>query len=323
MKQNDAVATRTRAHPASDDGARRRTHMNVRHLEIFWAVMHSGSQHDAARLLGLSQPAVSKLLRYTESRIGVPLFRRSRGRLHPTPEGEVFFHAVDDIFSRLDSAERLARDLQRHLTGQLTIASIASFSTSLVPEALGAFVQRHPLLRVGLKVLTPGDVIERVANSQVDIGLTFGPVDSAIIDTHELCKVPLVCAVPFGHRLAAKTAITPADLKGERLISATERPHWAKLFEQAFATAGCSPNVTFECTQSDLAFAMAAANAGIALMPPVPISQPAQNRVAIRPFRPEIRIGVLALTQKNRPLSQTITLMIAQLRDAAGRIAWC
>jgi DNA-binding transcriptional LysR family regulator len=311
------------AHQAADPGARRHTHMNVRHLEIFWAVMHSGSQHEAAKLLGLSQPAVSKLLRYTESRIGVPLFRRSKGRLHPTPEGEVFFQAIDDIFSRLDSAERLARDLQRHLTGRLTIASIASFSASLIPDALGAFVQRHPLLKLGLKILTPADVVDRVATGQVDVGLTFGPVDSTIVDTHELRTVPIVCAIPLGHRLAGNTSIGPADLQGERLISATERPHWAKLIEQAFAEAGCSPDVMVECTQSDLGFAMAAANAGIALMPPVPTGPPAQIRVAIRPFRPTIDVGVLAVVQKNRPLSQTVVLLIDQLRDAARRIAWC
>jgi DNA-binding transcriptional LysR family regulator len=308
--------------PTVAGGPRRHTHINLRHLEIFWAVMHCGSQHGAAKLLGLSQPAVSKLLRYAESRIGVPLFRRSKGRLHPTPEGEVFFQAVDDIFSRLDSAERLARDLQRHLTGRLTIATIASFSASLVPEAVGGFVQRHPLLKVGLKVLTPADVIDRVATSQADIGLTFGPVDGAIVDTHVLHTVPLVCAVPLGHRLASQPVITAADLQGERLISATERPLWAKQIERAFAAIGSAPDVMIECTQSDLAFAMAAANGGIALMPPVPANQTAQSRIVIRPFRPEIGVAVLAVVQRNRPLPQTVTLLIDQLREAAARIAW-
>jgi DNA-binding transcriptional LysR family regulator len=321
MKPNDAVLAQTLL-PPSGNGTRRHTHMNVRHLEIFWAVMHSGSQHDAARLLGLSQPAVSKLLRYTESRIGIPLFRRSKGRLHPTPEAEVFFQAVDDIFSRLESAERLARDLQRHLTGRLTVASIASFGTSLVSEALGAFVQRHPLLKVGLKVLTPAEVVERVANSQADIGLTFGPVDTEAVDAHELRMVPLVCAVPKDHRLASKATITAQDLQGERLISATKRPLWAELIEQAFADAGLSADVSLECTQSDLAFAMAAANAGIALMPAVPASHAVGARVVIRPFRPEIEVAALAVTHKNRPLPQTVAMLIDQLRATAERIIW-
>jgi DNA-binding transcriptional LysR family regulator len=242
--------------------------------------------------------------------------------LHPTPEAEVFFQAVDDIFSRLESAERLARDLQRHLTGRLTVASIASFGTSLVSEALGAFVQRHPLLKVGLKVLTPAEVVERVANSQADIGLTFGPVDTEAVDAHELRMVPLVCAVPKDHRLASKATITAQDLQGERLISATKRPLWAELIEQAFADAGLSADVSLECTQSDLAFAMAAANAGIALMPAVPASHAVGARVVIRPFRPEIEVAALAVTHKNRPLPQTVAMLIDQLRATAERIIW-
>ncbi|WP_158746465.1 LysR family transcriptional regulator, partial [Acidisphaera sp. L21] len=237
---------------AATIAASRGSHLNVRHLEVFWAVMRSGNQHEAARLLGLSQPAISKVLRYTEDRIGVPLFRRIKGRLQPTHEGEVFFRAVDDIFSRLDAAERLARDLHRRLTGQVTLTTIAAFNAALVPAALGAFLRSQPLVRAGVKVLTPAEVVDRVANSQSDLGLTFGLVDPTLVDSHTLCIVPVVCAMAPDHPFAGRPFLTAGDMAGERLISASERPIWGKMIEDAFAAAGVRPLMAVECTQPDL-----------------------------------------------------------------------
>src|SRR6185369_4109497 len=105
--------------------------------------------HEAARLLGLSQPAISKMLRQAEDRIGFPLFQRIRGRLHATPEAHIFFRAVDDIFGRLDTAGRLARDLQRRLTGRITLTTISAFNAALVPAALAEFLRSNPLVNVG------------------------------------------------------------------------------------------------------------------------------------------------------------------------------
>jgi DNA-binding transcriptional LysR family regulator len=300
----------------------RAAHLNVRHLEVFWATMRSGNQHEAARMLGMSQPAISKVLRYTEDRIGVPLFRRIKGRLQPTPEAEVFFRAVDEIFGRLESAERLARDLQRKLAGRISLATIAAFNAVLVPEALGGFLRTHTLIKAGLKVLTPAQVVERVAHAEADLGLTFGPVDLATVDVHVLCTVPVVCAVPTRHRLAGRSSLTAKDLDGERLITATERPLWGKIIEDAFTAAGARAEVAVECTQSDLAFAMAEQSAGIAVVPAIPLRPDQAAAVAVRAFRPTIPIPVVAVTHAGRPVSHAVAALVTHLRKAAERVGW-
>jgi DNA-binding transcriptional LysR family regulator len=306
------------ASPAVERGL----HLNVRHLEVFWAVMRSGNQHEAARLLGLSQPAISKVLRYTEDRIGVPLFRRIKGRLQPTQEGEIFFRAVDDIFSRLDAAERLARDLQRRLTGQVTLTTIAAFNAALVPRALGAFLRSQPLVRAGVKVLTPAEVVDRVANSQADLGLTFGPVDPTLVNTHTLCIVPVICAMPQGHRLADRTRLTAIDLEGERLISASERPIWGKMIEAAFATAGVRLSIAVECTQPDLALSMAEAGAGIAIVPSIPVRDDTTMSIHVCPFHPLVSIPLVAVTRAGRALPQSIELLLHHLQRMVRQVRW-
>lgn len=298
----------------------RHSRMNVRHLEIFWAVMRSGNQHEAARLLGLSQPAVSKLLRYTEGRVGVALFRRIKGRLHPTAEGEVFFRAVDDIFRRLEATERLARDLQRRITGRVTLTTNAAFNAAYLPAVVGKFLAAYPMVKIGLKVLTPAQTVQRVANGEADLGLAFGPVDPDAVDVHMLRQVPLICAVPRRHRLATKSTLTVADLRGERLVTATERPLWSKLLTEAFAARGLLPEVAVECTQPDVAIAMAEVNAGIAVGPKVPLRRDTALDVVFRPLQPRISVPVLAVTPRGHALPQAVEALIDQLKITAEEL---
>ena len=72
---------------------------NLRQIEVFRAVMITGSIRGAAQLLFVSQPAVSRLLSHTESRVGFPLFQRIRGRLHATPEAKKLFHEVEEVYA--------------------------------------------------------------------------------------------------------------------------------------------------------------------------------------------------------------------------------
>jgi hypothetical protein len=60
--------------------------LNLRQFEVFRAVMIAGSINGAARLLSVSQPAISRLIGYMEQRVGLRLFERGRGWLRPRGE---------------------------------------------------------------------------------------------------------------------------------------------------------------------------------------------------------------------------------------------
>jgi len=85
--------------------------LNLRHIEIFHAIMRTGSMTAAAQALNISQPAVSAVLKHFESRLQMPLFKRVGGRLKPTPEALALLPDIAEIFTRLDAIERFSRDL--------------------------------------------------------------------------------------------------------------------------------------------------------------------------------------------------------------------
>src|SRR5581483_7386057 len=86
--------------------------VNARQLEIFHAVMRSGTITGAASFLGISQPAVNKTMRAIERRLGFKLLRPIKGRLYPTPEAQRLLPDADRIMSELAAFERLTGEIK-------------------------------------------------------------------------------------------------------------------------------------------------------------------------------------------------------------------
>src|SRR6218665_3236605 len=87
---------------------------NLRQIEVFRAVMITGSIRGASQLLFVSQPAVSRLVSHTEARVGFPLFERIRGRLFATPAAKKLFHEVEVVYAGVKRVNELARELSQH-----------------------------------------------------------------------------------------------------------------------------------------------------------------------------------------------------------------
>jgi DNA-binding transcriptional LysR family regulator len=58
--------------------------LDMRHVEVFRALHVAGTMSAAARVLNVSQPAISRMIAYLEGRLGFALFERKNGRLYPT-----------------------------------------------------------------------------------------------------------------------------------------------------------------------------------------------------------------------------------------------
>ena len=109
--------------------------LNLRQIEVFRAIMLTGSISKAAQLLNVSQPAISRLLSYTESRIGLVLFERIKGRLYPTPEARRLYQVVEQVHNSVQRVNEVATDLIEKRHGSLHIAVSPSLGQTLIPMA--------------------------------------------------------------------------------------------------------------------------------------------------------------------------------------------
>ena len=113
--------------------------INVRHLAVFRAVMQMGTVSGAARMLNVSQPAVTKSLQLLESHLGVTLFERVKGRLKPAGDSEILMPEIDRLFSMILSVEQLAEEVRRGHKGHVAIATVGTLASSLVASAVAVW----------------------------------------------------------------------------------------------------------------------------------------------------------------------------------------
>jgi DNA-binding transcriptional LysR family regulator len=87
--------------------------MRLRHIELFHAIYTTGSITNAAKMLHISQPSVSKVLTHAELQLGFHLFERIKGKLIPTKEAEILFGEVDKIYQQISSIKNTTRNIKK------------------------------------------------------------------------------------------------------------------------------------------------------------------------------------------------------------------
>lgn len=294
--------------------------INHRQIEGFRAVVQAGSMTNAADLLGISQPAVSRLIRDLEASLKLRLFRREGNRLVPTQEGLVLFEEVDIHYRGIAQIEKVAEDLRTSSAGNIRVAGSSSLSTFFLPSVTAEFLQEHPSVTVSINNLHSSVILERIALQQFDIGLVQIAGDYPGVQIMHLPAAPAVCIVPRDHELSQHTVLTPELLAGQRFISLGQNSPLRRRIDEVFARRDLR---RLQCAEASLAAsvrALVARGVGVAIVDPfVATALADESDVVVRPFLPEIPFEVALITPMHRDLSkharQFLNLLSRRFKD--------
>ena len=150
--------------------------MEIRQLEAFAAVRSAGSVTAAGRLLGRSQPSVTRSIQELEAEIGYPLFQRFGPRVAPTREASQLYQDVERTLANLRQVKARAEQIARQAPPPVTLAATSALAAGLVPRALALLDQNHPLESVHVRIAAPEQVVYAVLNGIVDIGVSSLPL---------------------------------------------------------------------------------------------------------------------------------------------------
>ncbi|MGY4526983.1 LysR family transcriptional regulator [Pseudomonas sp. TE21394] len=156
-------------------------------MRVFVRVVERGSFSAVARELGIGQPAVSKQVRALERYLGGPVFARSTRRLVLTDQGQRFYRHCQEILGQLESATRSFASGQEQIAGPLRIAAPVSYGRLCIAPLLGSFLQRHPEVRVDLRL---NDHNEDLLTENIDVAIRIG-----VLKHEGLVAVPLGTSV--------------------------------------------------------------------------------------------------------------------------------
>lgn len=277
--------------------------MNPRQIEAFRAVVKLGSMTNAADLLGISQPAVSRLIRDLEAHLQLQLFRREGNRLVPAHEALVLFEEVDLHYRGLAQIEKVAEDLRRQSAGTLSVGAPSSLATFFLPIVTAEFLAERPTVGVTVNSTSSSSIIERVALRQLELGLVQLAGDHPGVRILPLPIPAALCILHRDHPLSTHEVITPQLLAHQDFISLGRASPLRARVDAIFTEQGIRRNQRIEVDMAATARAMVSRGLGVSIVDPFAALSIDNQDVVIRPFAPAIPFEVAVVVPAHRSLS--------------------
>ena len=280
--------------------------MEIAQLKYFQVMANIRHFTRAARMVDVSQPALSRSMSKLEQELGVHLFKRSDGEIELTPEGERLLRHADRILREVDTAKEEAR---LHRTGEppmFKLSFIHSLGSYLLPRILRDFREIHPEIHIRLHQQDSATLAQQVATGETDLCLC-----STIPTTEHsawvyLWSEQLFATVPQGHPLADRTHVDLRELEDEPLIAPKKSYSLRILVDQFFELAGVHPIITFEGDDVSTISGLVSAGLGVSLLPKfagagypglayIPVSFPVCKRAVGIAWNTNLRLSPAAL----------------------------
>ncbi|MEH6471546.1 MAG: LysR substrate-binding domain-containing protein [Halopseudomonas sp.] len=263
--------------------------MNAKQLNAFRAVMLSGSMVGAAKMLYVSQPAITRLIKDLEASCGFDLFERRNSRLFATPEGNALYQEVKRHFIGLDNLSQMAGQIRMNKTGRLRIAAMPALAHSILPSTLSRFIKACPNVSTTLAPSSSLEVTKLVAAQQFDIGVVMLPIESSEVRFGPCYQVDCRVVMPRDHPLADKSLIGAQDLNDQPFIAIGHENTLTRFrIDATFASENIKPRSHIETPLFITAQALVREGQGISIIDPFTANLFENQGGTSRPFEPAI-----------------------------------
>lgn len=288
--------------------------MEMREIEIFRAVMQTGSTSKAASLLDISQPAVSQSIKKLEMESGLRLFERIRGRLVPTQEAVALLVDVDHCFSGFETIKHRIRSLKTFGLRRLSIASFPALGTGFMPRAIGAFQIQKRDIEMSFQIMSSREVHQRVFAGRVDFGLMADELSVTGLEHSKFMSLPGVIVMAATHPLAIKHVLEPADLVQHPFIALNPEDASRGRLEQALRTLGLELRPSVETPYSNSVCELALRGVGIGMAHPITALDFAERGLVLKPITIDISFTGLLIFRPGIPLSENAKQLLKIMR---------
>jgi DNA-binding transcriptional LysR family regulator len=277
--------------------------LSQRSLEAFRAVMRTGTVSAAAEDLVISQPAVSRLIRDLESRLGLQLFTRHGSRVVATPEAHELWTEVERSFVGLSQIERAAEQIRNGYRATLTIAAIPALAQSALPAVISELLIQKPEFRAEFMSMTTLPVVRQIALRQCQIGFGIPTQHTYEVDVVESGAVPFRFIAPPGHPLGEKPVIAPRDLSDLDFVGFVDTTMSGRAFDRLFAKMPNPPVIKMKSYLSHIVSALVMRGVGVGIVDAFTAVDHARMGGIIRPFDSQERFEYSVIKPRGDKLS--------------------
>jgi DNA-binding transcriptional LysR family regulator len=298
--------------------------LDVRRMRVLREVALRGSFSAAADALSFTQSAVSQQIAALEREAGAVLVQRSARGVRLTEAGEAVVRHADAILARLAEAEAELEAIAGLRGGRLRIGAFESAASTLMPLAIAAFRDRHPLIELSMVLAEPEDALPQLRAGDLDLALMIqtrwrGQDDG--IERLHLLDDPLYVVLPREHPLAHRRDLSLADLAEDAWIGGAPDCECHRLIAGACAAAGFAPRIAFETDDYGAVQGFVAAGVGVSLIAELGLSS-VRDDIVVRSLGRETPVRkVFAATAAGGYRSPATAAMLEILQEVAARHA--
>ena len=262
--------------------------MSISRFKVVRDIAQTSSVSRAAERNGISQSAVSQLVRQLEKQLGVDLLDRSTRPVKLTSAGRVYSEACRDIVRRYGEMESQLEALRKELAGTVRVVSIYSIGLYEMARIKEKFEAAHSDANIHLEYVRPEKVYQAVANDQADLGLVSYPSSTKDIQVipWRLERMVLVCHP--SHSLAKKRSLSPQDMAGQDFVSFDPDLLIRKAVDRFFRDHGVPRRVVLEFDNIQIIKEALVIGSGISILPERTVRHEAiEGRLVRLPIRAE------------------------------------
>jgi DNA-binding transcriptional LysR family regulator len=293
--------------------------IDSRSLKLFLAVARTLNFRQAAEVLHLSQPPLSRAIREFEARLGTPLFERDTQGVALTAAGRALLPFARRMERLLDDAEAALAGVRAPAPATLRVGLTTAVETTGLRRLLAPLEAAHPGA-VTTRSDTSPRLVRQLQAGRLDAALVALPVAAGGLDVAPLESQPMMVALPSAHPLARRRRVALADLADESVFwfERARQPLFHDRCQQVFDAHGFAPRLLREPADHHVLVAEVAAGRGLALLP-ASFSQLRHAGVRYRPLAEgaELAVGIGLATPADRPALRDA--LRAALRRHASR----
>lgn len=193
-------------------------------------LLEAGSYTNAAKILSLTQPAVSRHIQLLEEEYGIKIFHKNKKGLKPTQEGEILIKYARRLMTIAENSKQALEDNKKSIR-RLSVGITATLGEYLVSKVFATYCNENPGVHINILTDNIKKVYNLLESYELDLAIVEGNISnekytSILLDTDYLCLV-----VSPEHSFASRKSVSLQELKKEKFILRSPNAGTRSLFE--------------------------------------------------------------------------------------------
>jgi DNA-binding transcriptional LysR family regulator len=275
--------------------------IGAREMQAALAVAHYRSFIAAAMALGMSQPAMTRMIRRVEDELKVTLFDRSTRHVSITDAGKEFIALAQRLLNDLKINVAHLRRMSDQPRGQVVVTSVFSLADAMLPSLVEDYGKQFPGIELHLREGLHGTVRDEVRSGLADFGIGYIEDAAETFATEDLGVERFYVIAPADHILAARKSVTLSSLAAFPFVSFPVDSLTRTVIDQTAAADGFSLRYLATSNRLLTLQGLVRNRVGLAIVPEKERPMTSDTQLVSRPIvsrQLSRRIGVLRLHER-------------------------